>query len=321
VTIASGRVIPIDLAISATHIYWLEAGPQHQGLEGALFRMAKTCGDAGCVEKIFGPGPGELGLFRPTALALGAEDICWLQHYEDRRSLWCMAFATGQKRILSNEHPWGQSLRVDGQDLFWVNAGTSQAASNGAVVALKRDAVTTTPVTTIAPGRPFPVGLTLDKTHVYWTELGVPDAGGEVRVLARDGGGARALAAGQGQPRAIAEYGAYVYWVSSAAGTVSRARKDGSGGPEVLVVDQKSAFDIAVDATGIYWMTLGLPPSYLDGRVMRADLDGKNVKPMAENLPSAASLAIDETYVYYATDGTEAGNYLDGAIHKVLKRF
>jgi hypothetical protein len=64
-----------------------------------------------------------------------------------------------------------------------------------------------------------------------------------------------------------------------------------------------------------------MPPNYLDGKVMRADLDGKNVMPIAENLPNAAAITIDETYVYYATDGTEAAGFLDGTIVKVPKAY
>jgi hypothetical protein len=41
----------------------------------------------------------------------------------------------------------------------------------------------------------------------------------------------------------------------------------------------------------------------------------------AESLPNAAAVTLDETYVYYATDGAEAAQFADGTLVKVPRHF
>jgi DNA-binding beta-propeller fold protein YncE len=322
VLLAKDLVLPIDIAVDSTHVYWAEYGPQNQGLEGTITRIPTntTCvlADAGCRDVMVGQAPS--GIFRVNSVALASQDLCWIEFYEDQREVHCRSLVTGTKRTVSQNNPGGQDLVVDGNELYWVNGGTTAAASNGAVVHTPLTAIATTPVKNVATGRPFPTGVALDVDTVYWSEIGVTDGGAGVMAAFRDGGSRRSLASGQKLPYGVAVYGAYVYWLDEGTGTIWRAAKDGATAAAAIVTSQESPYDIAVDATGVYWIARGSPPNYLDGRVMRAELDGTGVTPLDQNLPYPVTIAIDSTFVYYAMYGTAGANYLDGKLMKVGKR-
>jgi hypothetical protein len=322
VLLAKNLVLPIDVAVDGTHVYWAEYGPQNQGLEGTITRIPTntTClaADAGCLDVIAGQAP--YGIFRVSGVALASQDVCWIEFYEDQREVHCRSLLTGAKRSVSQSNPAAQGLVVDGNELYWVNGGTTGAASNGAVVHTPLTAAATTPVKNVATGRPFPTGVTFDVDTVYWTELGATDGGAGVMAAFRDGGSRHALASGQRFPYGVAVYGAYVYWLDESAGSIWRAAKNGTTPAGAIVANQKSPYDLAVDATGIYWIARGTPPNYLDGRVMRAELDGSGVTPLDQGLPYPVAIAIDSTFVYYAMYGTASANYLDGKLMKVGKR-
>jgi hypothetical protein len=322
VRLAKDLVLPSDIAVDGTHVYWAEYGPQNQGLEGTITRIPRdtTCvpADAGCRDVVVGQAP--FGIFRVNSVALASQDVCWIEFYEDQREVHCRSLQTGAKRTVSQNNPGGQDLVVDGTELYWTNGGTTAAASNGAVVHTPLTAVATTPVKSVATGRPFPTGVAVDIDTVYWSEIGATDGGGGVMAAFRDGGSKRSLATGQKFPYGVAVYGAYVYWLDEGLGSIWRAPKNGSSAAVAIVANQKSPYDIAVDASGVYWIARGSPPNYLDGKVMRAELDGSQVTPLDQNLPYPVTIAIDSTFVYYAMYGTAGANYLDGKLMKVGKR-
>src|SRR4051812_25689820 len=69
-----GLVLPVALAVNDRHVYWLEFGPQNQGLCGIVSRVEKTAAcDAGCVDVLTDMR------FLVLSLALGKNDVCWLE--------------------------------------------------------------------------------------------------------------------------------------------------------------------------------------------------------------------------------------------------
>jgi len=73
---------------------------------------------------------------------------------------------------------------------------------------------------------------------------------------------------------------------------------------EVIVSGLTSPLALAVDDTSIYWIDLGTFPNYADGRVMRANKDGTNQTPLAQNQLRLAGLAIDGPDVFWTAWGS-----------------
>src|SRR2546430_611659 len=92
--LAAGLVLPVALAVNDRHVYFLEFGPQNQGLEGTLSRVDKQAGcaqaDAGCRDLLADMR------FLVVSLALAPDDACWLEFYDNMRELWCLQLSTAR---------------------------------------------------------------------------------------------------------------------------------------------------------------------------------------------------------------------------------
>lgn len=97
-------------------------------------------------------------------------------------------------------------------------------------------------------------------------------------------------------PKSLALYGDRIYWTSDTG--VSTTLKNGD---DEWSIHTGYAYALAVDETGIYF-----DEGVLNGRILRANLDGSNVVALAKAGPDTqpAGLAIDDRNVYF---GTSAG--------------
>ena len=164
-------------------------------------------------------------------------------------------------------------------------------------------------VTTLASGLDTPTNVTADADGIYWT-----DAGG-LHAAARDGSNPRLVAAGLDSPSLVKPQGEWLYFAEK--GKIERIQKDGSG--LALIANAQTPYDLAVDSAGVYWLDQGTPPNYLDGQVMRADLDGKHARTVADHQPYLSAITSDADTLYWVYEGTEPANYLDGALWRAPK--
>ena len=71
-------------------------------------------------------------------------------------------------------------------------------------------------------------------------------------------------------------------------------------------------YDIRVDATSIYWTSLGTTPDGVnlnsDGKVEKINKDGTGRVLLASGLSGATSLGVDDTNVWFGETGVAAGN-------------
>jgi hypothetical protein len=291
-----GLVLPVGVAVNDRHVYWLEFGPQNQGLCGMVSRVEKSAAcDGGCADVLSDMQ------FLVISLALGSDDVCWLGYYDAMREIHCMAIATGQIRTLADNLPYAFNLFSDGGNLFWSNGGKTGA--------LQTSVIAQGGVTTLASGLDTPTNVSADADGLYWT-----DAGG-LHAAARDGSGARVVAAGLDSASLVKPGGDWLYFAEK--GKIERIKKDGSG--LTLIANPQTTYDLAVDAAGVYWLDQGTPPNYLDGQVMRADLDGKHARTVADHQPYLSAITIDADTIYWVFEGTESANYLDGALWRAPK--
>jgi hypothetical protein len=106
-------------------------------------------------------------------------------------------------------------------------------------------------------------------------------------------------------PRAAA----FVYWTNAKTGDVGRANLNGTGVDHKFIGDAKTVFDVAVDATHVYWTT--------GDAIGRANLDGTGVDRSfitGLSLSYPEGVAVDAAHVYWSSygGGTIGRANLDG---------
>ena len=94
-------------------------------------------------------------------------------------------------------------------------------------------------------------------------------------------------------PKRIAQYGNTVYWTLTNA--IRRVPKSG-GTVSSVQTGLKYAWDLAVDASAIYWIEGGAT-----GKVVKYNLFGGTTSNVATNVASLQAVEVDDTFVYWAT--------------------
>lgn len=152
--------------------------------------------------------------------------------------------------------------------------------------------------------------VTHDGTRTYFTEnssdASVP---GKISVLAPNGETVR-LSADRQDPIALRAHRGYLYWIDADTRKVLRLKTDGSGFVEPLADTLEYPVDLAVDDTGVYWLTAG-PASVTGsggaavfGAVSHTTLTpGGPVDVMMKELVNAYGLSIDDRSVWVTTVG------------------
>ena len=148
-------------------------------------------------------------------------------------------------------------------------------------------------------GAPALVGgaLVADLDYLYWT---TPD--GAVLRMHKDGSELQQIASAQAfddnhlTPQYLALDADHLYW-SSTGGRIFRIAKDGAN-LEVLVDDLSAPAGIAVDPGSdgrVYWVDGGA------GTVQSIAKDGTDPKTHAAGQSQPLVIALDDTFVYWAT--------------------
>ena len=176
-----------------------------------------------------------------------------------------------------------------------------------------------------------PIGLVIDATNVYWTDLAAgtvnqtPIAGGPTVVLAGPGAvvvGHPENAAVQQGPAGIAVDATFVYWTEIDTGFIHRTPI--GGGPILQYGQGVQPYGIEGDATNLYWANLasapgvsgaggGTPQSGITGVGVVAKMFPSPPIPVPSQLApqSGRFLAVDGTNVYWTSQ--------DGGIYKCPK--
>lgn len=259
----SSRVV--GLAVDATNVYWLDA-------EGNVRKVPKCGGTATTLANAGSARAGSLGAF-----TIDATRAYWVAGAND---LFAVPLSGGTPVTLASGMDT-LGLTVKGPELYSV--------SHSFVVRLSVDGGTPSKLaesSTYAPGLPA-----ADDANVYWVGDGVfsaPRAGGTATTLAT----ARDVATG------LAIDDANVYWCDSSAPAAPMMRTPKAGGQSMtLATNQFGATGFATDGHDVYW-TLG----GTSGAVVRVAVDGGPVTTLA-SASSPGAIAVDDTGVYWASDG------------------
>jgi hypothetical protein len=315
----TGELIdPWDLVVDDANVYWLEYGLATNGSDGMVMQQAKDTRclkrDAGCAQDL---NTRYYGRQRVETMTLAQGELCWTEGYDYARDVVCQSLTTRLERTLARNQAYAtEPTSVDGK-LLWVNE--TRASGAGLVSQLALDAPAST-VPTIIARRQAPTSVAGLDGSVAWSELGplLPDGGlsnGAV-VASVPGVGLVTVGAAQGSPRSLKACGEALYWVNYSQGLVMRGTLAPDSGVPV-VMGQKHPFDVACDATHLFWLNAGVSNNGADGELWQARLDGSEAKVMTQGIALAVALALDDTYAYYIAQGTVTR--LDGVIWRMRK--
>jgi hypothetical protein len=315
----TGELIdPWDLVVDDANLYWLEYGLSTNGNDGMVMQQAKDTRclkrDAGCAQDL---NTRVYGRQRVDTMTLAQGELCWTEGYDSARDVVCQSLTTHLERTLARNQAYAtEPMSVNGQ-LLWVNETRSSDA--GLVSQLALDAPGGTMPTVIAR-RLAPTSVTMLGDSVAWAELGplLPGGGLNVGAVVASVRGVGLVTVGdrQGSPRSLKTCGEALYWVNYSQGLVMRGTlAPDSGVP--LVTGQKHPFDVACDATHLYWLNAGLSSNGADSELWQARLDGSEAKVMTQGISLAFALALDDTYAYYIAQGTVTR--IDGVIWRMRK--
>jgi hypothetical protein len=239
--VACDQGTPRELATDSTHVYWADQGQD-------MLRRALLNG-TGATTIWYG----QLG--SPNApVAVDGSYVYW---FSESTGEVMHANPDGTNPLpLANGQANVNSIATDGTYVYWI-AGTNIMAV---------DLVGGLPVP-LSPGGTEPKSVAVDGTHVYWAEGNWNAPQKRVRRVDKTAGGVPEDIGTYSGAWAIALDATHVYCAGSGPNPVDnaiwRVPKAGGPPPQVYVTDLNYPFDVAVDATHVYWS------SEVDGGVDR----------------------------------------------------
>jgi hypothetical protein len=224
---------------------------------------------------------------------------------------------------------------ADGANVYWTNSGTGEVMQanpdgTGAVTlatgedtpyavqsaggfvywvsysvigVMRRAPVGGGPIVDLTPA-PAAREIVVGQSFIWWTRE--PDDIQRIPLAGLDDGGVPDLLSANLLSNGLASDGAHIYWCNRQDGYVKKGDLDLSN--ETALGNGDVPWDVAVDATNIYWTERSSVPGL--GRVMRASkVDGSDTAVIADTQGGPTGIAIDTTTAYWA-------NTDEGTIYK-----
>jgi len=184
--------------------------------------------------------------------------------------------------------PWG--MAIDATSVYWTTCGDP---TGGYVLKVPKAGGE---VVTLASGDRLS-GIAVDATSVYWV-AGTSDASsGAIMKVTVGGGTPKTLATRPGPPAHLALDDSYVYWSEQMGGAIMKVAL--AGGAPTTVASANLPWNVALDATNVYWLGTG---------VMKAPKSGGAAAQLSSEalLLPTADLLVNTTNVYF-TSGPPGG--------------
>jgi hypothetical protein len=234
---------PLYVSVAGTDIYWSEP-------ESGDVRMVR---DDGAVFLIANGQNPSFVFTRPSGLGI---DTWWVETVEFGR---VVRDTTGY-----GMYDYPDAVLAD-DTYFYIKGGRAQYLPNGMIGAYA--------TYSNAPDRPTPGRFAIDATDMYW--VGYTTALGTYGLFKAplDGSApaAQIAAIGGTNQSGVVVDGANVYFLDEAGGLVERIATSGDPSTRVVIASgQQRPWDLAVDATEVYWTTQGDPNQARTGSVMAA---------------------------------------------------
>jgi sugar lactone lactonase YvrE len=298
-TLVSGLVQPYGIAVDSNFVYFSVSGPTNNS--GTIMKVPLGGGT---------PTPLATGQNNPCAVAVDTTSVYWTNYGTGTTTVdgqvMKVGLDGGTAVVLASGQYTPIYIAVDRAGVYWNNYGLSYTPDGGSFQWLHSAVMSVglsggTPLTLApSPGTPA-VGLTLDGTRVYWTNLHDPQVtfqtGASLSVVGIDGGAARTLATHGGEGWQVAAGPAGVFW--SVGGSIVEVLFDGGLLDAFAPSEPDTPGSIAVDTSGVYWIN-GLADG---GNVSARPLDGGPEIVLAQGQSQPTTVAVDDSSVYWTDLG------------------
>ncbi|MFO0673521.1 MAG: hypothetical protein U0235_28545 [Polyangiaceae bacterium] len=214
--LATGQLVPNDIAVDGTTVYWVNVG--QSAATGSVVKMAKS-----------GPGMGSVLTLAgardyPGTIAVDATQVYWTEGSGPTiGGVFAVSRGGGSVTTLAQSAS-AKSVAVDATYVYWVTVH-GQIPGAGTVMRVSR---TGGAATTLVTGETSPVGLALDNARAYW--VGGNQAG-VVKTLRKTDSSVMTLLANEAEPYQIAVAQNRLVFINQGDGTVRTVRTDGTGRP------------------------------------------------------------------------------------------
>jgi hypothetical protein len=219
----------------------------------------------------------------PRGIAVDAVNVYWV-NFGNPGSLRRAPIGGGTVESVQPSVSWAEHIAMIGSSVYWADEGSGTAP-------VDQTAKSGGTITALAPSERFPFDVAGDAADLYWTNF---TKTGSVRAALGSGGAARDVVTALDTPSALALYGSDVFVAVNGAGTIVRAPKTGGAGT-ILAANQPKPYDIAVDASGVYWTNQG------DESVRMLATGSTTPVTLATNTSNVRFIATDATAVYWTT--------------------
>jgi Domain of unknown function (DUF5050) len=266
-------------------------------------------GGGGASEPIGGSAGGPTTLIAeleepPISLAMDDNTLYWGQG----STVASMRLAGGTPTTLATDQPLAVVVAIGGEDLFWTCLGDpTNDFADGMVQTIPLAGGT---ATTIAASETNAGEVIVEGDDLLWT-IGLDPSmqGGAIRSAPKDGSGTAVTVIGDlGYPANLRATSTMLYFNTrgvASGGTLHAADRDGSNHVELAELVGKPTFGMELNDTHIYFGSIepNCPPGACG--VFRYPLAGGSVETVVEG-PNSLNIAIDDSYVYYGNDQTNA---------------
>ena len=297
VGVITGSWTPVrlpDMAVNATHVYWLGYDP---AVSGDSVQRVPIAGGA---KETLTPGPVQAaGLVVDTAYAYFA----WFE------SIMRVPAAGGSPATFITATKGVDRLTRDATHLYW-------SAGDGTVTLIERAPLAGGAVETLVPPAPG-IGayeIAVDGADVFGAD------GESLRRAPKTGGPPALLASDPDDLYWFATDATNAYWLDTFAdGSLAAVPKSG-GTPTTVPVDELSwldAYDVVLSEGAVYWMhRITGPGDEVRGTLMKAPLGGGAATMLASNQPWPGGPMVDGANVYWTTSNPMTG---EGSLLKTPK--
>jgi len=188
-----------------------------------------------------------------------------------------------------------RAIAVDDSFVYWVDGVTTDKADSVLHRAFKKDGSMDTQ---LVPPQTGIFTFAVDKAYVYYATTNPLGKNDLFKVSQAMPGTPGLLLNTMENVGGLAIHGGKLYWTGQSGIWTMTTPNGPYDLPVTMAIARPGA--IAVDDTGIYWLDQGLAGTN-EGTVYRADLDGKNAKPIADKQNSPSDLATSCADVFWTT--------------------